>query len=277
MCCDAADPPAADPRIAEAGLMQAQAGKDLSDYMISSDQRNQVRLDQQQSMNNQLNSQYLSNMQDASSRATDQWNFYQNQGRPMVQSAFDDAKNFDSEGNLAQLRGQASADVEQAFSGQRGAVQRSMNRMGVNPGSGRAMSALAEGGAQEALAKVGTSNQMTEARKTAAVGMRQQASNLANGLPASSAQMTGLSNSSAAGAGALAAQGIQSSLGVQGAYGQGMSQAGSLMGQGAGALNSLYGNQLNAWSSGNAAAAQQSAAYGQAASTAAMAYLAFVA
>jgi len=277
MCCDAADPPAADPRQGEALIRQTQIGENMSNYMIAADQRNQGRLDQQQDQNNQMFNLQYDAAQKAGQRGDEAYNYYMNTGRPQIQRSFNDANNFDSEATLAGLRGKASADVEQAFAGQRDAASRALGRMGVNPSSGRALSAMGAGGANAALAKVGTANQMTEGRHLAAAGLRQQSANLASGFPAQSAQQTGLSGAAATSAAGLNAASMQSQLQAQQAFMGGMGSAGSQFGGVASGFGSMNNSRLNAWGMANQAQAQESAGWGQAAGTAAAAYLAFLA
>jgi hypothetical protein len=193
----------------------------------------------------------------------------------MVQQAYNDAKNFDSESALAGLRGKASADVEAAFGNQQAAVQRALQRQGVNPGSNRSIAAMAANGSNAALAKVGTANSMTENRKLQAVGLRQQAANMANGLPASSIAQSQLGNQSMAGAGALSAQGLQSAIGMQQATQAGLGQSAGAMGSVANGWGQMNNTAMNAWGMANQAQAQESAGYGQAAGAALGAYAAF--
>ena len=190
---------------------------------------------------------------------------------------FNDAKHFGSQGALAGLRGKASADVEQAFGMQQQSAQRALQRQGVNPGSNRAIAAMAAGGSNAALAKVQTANQMTENRKLQGVNMRTQAANVASGFPAASNAAMGLGNQSLGGASALGAQGLQSALGIQGATQNGFGQANSAMGSvssGFGALNSA---KLNAWGQANQAQATESAGYGSAVGAGLGMYAAFLA
>lgn len=277
MCCNAADPPAADPRQGEALQRQTALAEKMGDYAIESDKRNQFRLEAQDIRSATMSAQYMRQADQAASRAEDQWNFYVNEGRPMVQQAYNDAKSFDGEGALAGLRGKASADVEQAFAAQQQGTQRALQRAGVNPGSNRAIAAMGAGGANAALAKVSTANSMTENRKLQAVGLRQQAANMANGLPASSIAQSQLGNQSMSGAGALNAQGMQSALAMQNGTMNGFNSSAQAFGGVAQGFGAMRNQELSAWNASNAAQAQESAGYGQAAGAAASAYLGYLA
>jgi hypothetical protein len=243
-------------------MRQAALAERLGDYAIQADGRNQVRLQQQDQMNEGLYNQYMRTAATAEGRANDQWNYYLNQGRPMIDSMFNDARNWDSEAALAGVRGQASADVEQAFAQQRQALQMNLQRAGVNPGSNRAIAAMAGNGAQAALAKVGAANSMTNARQMQAVGLRQQASNVASGFPASSFSASGLGNSSLGGAGAVGASNIANGLNTASTTMSGLNSAANGFGNVASGFNSMYGNQLQGWQAGMQADSASSAGFG---------------
>lgn len=253
MCCDAPDAPAADPRQGEALLRQSAVAERMADYAIQSDQSNRARLARQDELNEGMYGMYMRNAATAQGRADEQYQYFMNQGRPMLDQMFGDARNFDSEGSLASLRGKASADVEQAFANQQMGTQRALNRMGVNPGSNRAIAAMAGGGANAALAKVGTANQMTEQRKLQAVGLRQQAANVANGFSAQSLAQVGAGQSAMGGAAGLGQMGMQNAIGIQGATQAGFGAAGGMYGNVASGFGSIraqdlqgYGMQQNA-------------------------------
>jgi hypothetical protein len=262
MCCDAPDAPSPDPRQGEALIRQTQIAERMADYAIQSDQRNQLRLQDQDEMNRGLYSQYMRTAATAEGRADQQWQYYLNQGRPMIDSMFADARNWDSEAGLAAVRGQASADVEQAFAQQRQTLENNLRRAGVNPGSNRAIAAMAGNGAQAALAKVGAANQMTEQRRMQGIGLRQQAANVANGATATSLQQSSLGNSSLGGAGAVGASNIANGLNTSASTMNGLNSAANGFGNAAQGWNSMYGNQLQGWSAGQQAGAQSSAGLG---------------
>jgi len=136
---------------------------------------------------------------EAGDRAADSWDFYLKQGRPVVQRTFDDAQSWDSRSNLDQVAGEAKSTVEQNFGDLQQQNFRALSRMGVNPNSGRFASLNNQISMQKALAASGAMTGAMQDRKTQAVGMRQQASNLAQGFPAQSMNfgtqsMTGANN-----------------------------------------------------------------------------------
>jgi hypothetical protein len=227
-------------------MMQAQTARDMSNYMQGADAYNRQRLSALDAQNSQVVNAQLQSMTSANNRANDQWNWYVQNGRPMLQNAMNDANNFDSASALAGLRGQAAADVEQAFAQQNAANQRGLQRMGVNPSSGRAQAALAAGGAQAALGKVGAANAMTEARRTQAVGLRQQAANLASGMPAQSMGFSGVGNQAGMGAASVGQMGMQSALGMQSNMISGYGGVANAYGGAANTYNGIYQGQLQA-------------------------------
>jgi hypothetical protein len=70
-------------------------------------------------------------------RADEQWNIYKNLFQPVEQRMVDDANNFDSQERKDRMAGQAAADVTQSYANTADQNQRQMERMGINPNSGR--------------------------------------------------------------------------------------------------------------------------------------------
>lgn len=94
----------------------------------------------------------------ALNQARDQYDFYQNTYRPAEQRMVDDAMRYNSEGERQRMAQMAGADVEQALATQRGAGMRALERMGVNPNSGRMMQLMAGDGLQAAKLRAGAEN-----------------------------------------------------------------------------------------------------------------------
>ena len=269
MCCDSGggDAPTTDPRQLAVMERQQELAERMADYTVQSEGLNRERLSKLDVQNEAIAQDFLKNSRTASARSDDQWNYYQEKGRPMMNRMFDDANTFDSESALAGLRAKASADVEQAFGGQRESASRMMGRMGVNPNTGRAMSALAAGGAGAALAKVNAANTATEGRRLAGVGLRQQAANAAQGFPASSINFSSLGNSSNSGATGTGQLGMNNALGIQGAMTGGLNSAAGQMGNIAGNYTGILNAQTSAWNAQQQADASSSAGLGSALGT----------
>ncbi|MBC3886321.1 hypothetical protein [Undibacterium griseum] len=241
MCCDAPAAPQTDPRQIDALLKQTDIADKMANHTIDSDKWNQERLNRLDEQQKPLFEQYLRNQQKMETRADESYQFYMDNGRPMINKMLSDANNYDSEDNLNKVRAQASADVEQAFSDQRAATDRNMTRMGINPNSGRFAAAQGDMDANQALSRVSAGNNMAENRRMQGIGLRQQASNVVNGMPATSMNQSasGMNMGNAAIAGGNSS--FSNGLNMQQAFSNGMGAAGGMYGN----VSAGYGNIFN--------------------------------
>lgn len=102
-----------------------------------------------------------------------------------------DAKDFNTEGRADELAGLAGADVTQAFSNARDQNARSMARMGVNPGSGRALAMGNQTAIAQAAALAGASTNARMGARNEGRALTDRASNALAGFPAMGMQATG--------------------------------------------------------------------------------------
>jgi hypothetical protein len=160
----------------------------------------------------QVVQQNLAISQKADARADEAYQFYTEKGRPLVEKTFQDAQNYDSAGNILAARARAEADVQQAFDNAEGQSQRALTRLGINPSSGRFMALQQRIAADKAAALAGASTNAENQRREGAIGLRQQAANLAQGFPAQSMGQAGQSanvgNSAVAANGQMAAENL---------------------------------------------------------------------
>jgi len=84
---------------------------------------------------------------------------YTNIYRPFGQKMANEVNNLNSEGYLSQQRGKAMADVQQQSDAQMQSQQRNLQRMGVNPSSGRALAMGNQNAIATAAAKAGAAGQ----------------------------------------------------------------------------------------------------------------------
>lgn len=213
-------------------------------------------------INSRVVNQNLDLMQKAGQRADDAYNFYTQNGRPLVQKTLDEANNFDSAGNIAAARQRAAADVQQGFDNAQQQSQRALTRMGVNPSSGRFLALQQSLQAQKALGLAGAKTNAETNVRGQAIQMRQQASNLAQGFPAQSMGQAGQSSGTGvAAAGVAGASAAQNNALTQQAM-AGMNTGANIYGNVAAgyqnAANSAY-NQVN---NINQQAAQSQAGWG---------------
>ncbi|HYE70283.1 MAG TPA: hypothetical protein VD932_02040 [Aquabacterium sp.] len=241
-------------------MKQADAVLAFNRQVYEEGRNRQVGLD---ALNKQVVNLQMGIAQDQRDRATDTWNFYQSQGRPMVQRAFADANQYDGEENLAAARGRAAATVEQQFSNIQGQQTRALQRLGINPNSGKFLALQQRLATDKALALTGAANNADEQRRQGAIGLRQNAANLAQGFPA---QVNGQAGSSSA-AGNAALNGNASiagqNLAVAGQALGGMSAAGGIYGSAANGYSNLFGGAQSAANQIGAQNAQAQAGWGQ--------------
>jgi hypothetical protein len=138
-----------------------------------------------------------------------------------------DANSFNAEAKGEQYAAQATADVGMQAEMARQAQTRGLQRMGVNPSSGKTLALQSQMGLSEAAAKAGASNKVREAARLEGYGLTDRASNALSGYPAMGMATTG----SGAGFGAngltLANQGLAGMNSGWGAAATGAGQMGS--------------------------------------------------
>lgn len=149
-----------------------------------------------------------------------------------------DANSFNTEAKGDQYAAQATADVGMQAELARQAQTRGLQRMGVNPSSGKMLAMQSQMGLSEAAAKAGASNKVREAARLEGYGLTDRASNALSGYPAMGMATTG----SGAGFGAnglnIANQGL---AGMNSGWGAAASTAGAMGSNATG----MYGAQAN--------------------------------
>lgn len=145
-----------------------------------------------------------------------------------------DANSFNAEAKGEQYAAQATADVGMQAEMARRAQTRGLQRMGVNPNSGKMLAMQSQMGLSEAAAKAGASNKVREAARLEGYGLTDRASNALSGYPAMGMATTG----SGAGFGAnglnLANQGL---AGVNSGWGAAATGAGAMGSNATGMFN----------------------------------------
>jgi len=152
--------------------------------------------------------------------------------------AVSDAANFNEAGRQDQLVHEAQGDVNAAFSSARSQGLRSMERMGVNPNSGKFAAMGNQTAIAQAAALASASNKTRQAARTEGYALKDRASNMLSGYPAMGMQTTG------SGAG-FGSSGIGLSNTSLAGLNSGASSAGGLASQLGGNASSMYGQQVN--------------------------------
>lgn len=154
------------------------------------------------------------------------------------QPLVDEAKNFNESARREQMMQQADADVSSAFAVTRGQQTRALERMGVNPASGRFRSFGTQSGIGEAIARTEAGRKVSEAAKAEGLNLRTNAVNMLSGFPAMASGLTG----SGFGFG-TAGTGITTQAGA--GMNAGFSTAGTMAGQMGANATGMFGAQAN--------------------------------
>ena len=128
-------------------------------------------------------------MQDQAVRqGDDYYQYMQDTYRPLEKRLVADAEAFNTASHRERLAGEAGASVEQQMGLQRGAMERQMASMGVNPNSGRFMAMANQNQLMGAAARANATNQTRTQAEQLGYARRLDAAGLGRNLP-------GLSNS----------------------------------------------------------------------------------
>lgn len=152
--------------------------------------------------------------------------------------AIDDANSFDSESKGEQYAAGAVADVGMQAEVARQSQARGLQRMGVNPSSGKMLAISSQLGLSEAAAKAGAANKVREAARLEGYGLNDRASNMLSGYPSMGMSATGAGAGFGANGLTLANQGL---AGMNSGWGAAATGAGQLGSNATG----MYGAQAN--------------------------------
>lgn len=149
-----------------------------------------------------------------------------------------DAKSFNLGERTNQMLGEASADVNSAFSSARDQQSRGLSRMGVNPNSGKALAMGNQTSIAQAAAQAGAASKTRQAAKAEGFALTDRASNALAGYPAMGMQTTGSGQGYGAAGLGLANSGL---AGMNSGYGA----AGTMAGQMGSNATGMYGAQAS--------------------------------
>ena len=168
-----------------------------------------------------------------------------------------EADQFDTEGKREELAGQAISDVNQAFDAVRGQQSRDLGRMGVAPGSGRAMALDGQTRIAQALEQARAGTQTRRQARDEGRMLKRGVADMLAGYPGMASAQTGAGvNYATAGVGLTNA----SMAGQM----QGTTAASSIAGQMGGNATSMFGAQSQREAQARSAQAQERAGYASA-------------
>ncbi|MBN9125951.1 MAG: hypothetical protein BGO99_10775 [Nitrosospira sp. 56-18] len=240
-------PPKPDPQIGAAALQQADIAKQQLDLAKDQLAYNKQQSEWQDPLIQKIAQQQIDTADTNNQRSDEQWQLYKTLFQPVEAKMVNDAMNFDSPERQAQLAAQAGADVTKSYQGAQDQNQRNMERMGVNPNSGKFQAISNEAGLAQAADTAGAMNTARNNAITQGMALRQGAAQFGRNMP-----NTGLAaDSTALNAGNSAVGNIAQGNNINNAnaataqnwFGGAMNGNNSA----AGILNNQYQNQLNAW------------------------------
>lgn len=136
--------------------------------------------------------QQLGSMRQNDAISKDYWDYQKNTFRPLEGGIVADAQNYDTAARRDEKAAGAVADVGMQAEMARQAQTRGMQRMGVNPGSGKMLAMQSQMGLGEAVAKAGAANQARDAVELQGYARKMDAANLGRGLASSQATSAGV-------------------------------------------------------------------------------------
>lgn len=259
---DSAPAPAPDPQIGAAAQANVALGKEWLNFakeQFASGNERQSVTDELNTkvINQQLQSQDEANTWGREDRARTKEVF-----QPVEDSFVKTASEFDTPEKQAAAAAAAKADVQANAATQQQSQQRQMASMGISPTSGRFAGITRANETNTALAAAGAQNNARNMIRDKGLALKADAVNMGKGLASSTAAAYGIGTNAGNSAvannasanqsfnqnGQVMAQGFSGNIGAN-------NSAGSM-------LNSLYGNQLNAWSAQQQANATSSAGIG---------------
>ena len=156
-------------------------------------------------------------------QAQDYYDYQQQTFRPLEQGLVRDAERFNTEGYREQLAQKAAADVQQAFQGAQGVSMREATRRGINPNSGAFGAASNANSLRLAAATAGAQTGARSQAEQTGYARRLDAVGIGRGLAGASTA----AYQAATGAGSA---GINTSMAAGNQFQQGLSSAGTTMG-----------------------------------------------
>lgn len=254
--------PAPDPRIGEAALKNAQLGEDWLSFAQEQFKVGNIRQEDLDALTESVIKQQMATQDETNAWAREDRNRTKTVFQPLQDEFIKTAKEYDSPEKQAQAAAEARADVVKAMDLQRQANTRQMARMGINPNSGRFQEQNRLDNLNTALASAGAQNAARTQVRDKGLALKADAINIGSGLASSTAAAYGLglnAGNAATGNSVQANSNWRANVGIVGQGMQGAMQGYANQGN---MLNSLYGNQLNAWSAQQQANATSAAGIG---------------
>lgn len=177
------DPPAPDPQIGQAALMNAELAKEMAGVA-----RDQLTWNKEQHAEfapvlKKILDQQVAIGNVSQDRASEQWKHYESTFLPIERTMASEAM---AEGSEAQQESEAvaaRADVARQFEAGRGVAARELGRMGINPNSGRYADFMSKSSSDQALGEAGAMNTARTNARLRGIALRSGAAQFGRNMP----------------------------------------------------------------------------------------------
>lgn len=255
--------PAPDPNIGIAALKNAELGEDWLDFAKEQFAAGNIRQEDMDALTTAVIDQQLATAEQQQEWAKEDRDRYTGTFQPLEDEFIQEAKDYASPERQERLAAEAKADVMSSADQQRQITQRQMASMGLNPASGRFQGVTRSGDLTTALASAGAQNNARTAVRDKGLALKADAINMGRGLPSQASTAAGMGLSAGNYAVGNQTQANQNFYANQGVMNQGFGGAMQGYANQGNILNSLYGNQVQAWSAQQQANAASAAGTGQ--------------
>jgi hypothetical protein len=255
-------PPKPDPLIGQAAKQNADIAQQQLDVAREQMAWEKDRARTQDPLIQKIVDQQIASGDANAARAESQWETYRKLFAPVEEQMVQDANTFDSPQRQERMAGEGAADVARRYQGALESNQRAMERMGVNPSSGKYQSITNEINLGLARDSAGAMNKARRETELQGMAMRQGAAQFGRSIPT-----TGIATDAAAlNAGNSATGNLATQAGLHnasanaaqnwfgGATGSNTSAGNLALGQ--------YQGQLNAWQQASQNSASTAAGLG---------------
>jgi hypothetical protein len=175
-----------------AALQNAQLAREQLDFTKQVYAEQRPMLERAEKTAQEVSAQQLASMRQNDSISKDYYNYQTTTFRPMEKQMVADAQNYDTAERRDAQAARAVADVGMQAEAARQSQVRGMQRMGINPNSGKMMNMQSTLGLQEAAAKAGAANKARDAIETQGWARRMDAASLGRNLASNQATSAGV-------------------------------------------------------------------------------------
>jgi hypothetical protein len=254
--------PAPDPQIGRAAMKNAEVGEQWLNFAREQFAVGNIRQEELDALTSRVIEQQMATQDETNAWAREDRTRTKEVFQPLQDEFVKEAREYASPEKQEQAAAEARADVMQSLGVQSQINNRNMARMGINPNSGRFQEQTRLDNLNTALASAGSQNAARQQVRDKGLMLKADAINVGSGLPSSTAAAYGIGLNAGNSATGNSVQANQNWRGNVGIMGQGFGGAMQGYSNQANILNSLYGNQVNAWSAQQQANATSSAGIG---------------